>query len=129
MFDFLFAKLDLWVVGVLALAYALAQFVKWYFTEKGLQIPEVAQEWIDKLGFDTLYQAYLAAENEASEPDAKRDVAAAYLQAVALATFGVRIPTSTANLLVEIAVNLSKHEGPATVEAAGGELIARAAQA
>lgn len=99
------------IIVALVAIYYLASLVKGYIARKNITLPSAAKAVLDKLGGQTLIDAYYKAEQEATEPNIKRDIAASYIKAAAQ-KIGLSVSTSTINLLIEFIVNIINHEGP-----------------
>lgn len=111
------------IVGVLALTgFAITWFIK---RQSGGVVPTDEQQWLDKLGLQVLYEAYLEALKASGEPDAQRDIVISYLVAFAESSFGVALPLDIAYFLYEFIADLVATKG----ETAVAELVAKGASA
>lgn len=74
---------------------------------RGRKLPAWAKKWLDKLGDDAVLEAIEAAKRF-DTPEERRVEAVRYLQRIADKRFGMELPDSIANLLVEYVYQLYK---------------------
>jgi len=104
----LFETSTILAVVVTAAIFGIVLGLKALIRKKKISVPPTVAEWINKFSWSTLENAYKTAEAEAVKPDEKRDLFIDYIQKIALKSFGVVIPDSTANFICEYVVAVMK---------------------